>query len=257
MAFVEYEKKGHVVTVTMNRPERLNAVGSEMRSGLNEAWQRFVEDPDARVAILTGAGRIFCAGRDIKEQAERGGRPGGRAGDTESVVGFFGVPETVKPLIAAVNGGAWGAAWYMVCGCDIAIAAETAVFAMTEVPTGTLGPALIPIMNIIPWLPASELMIRGNTITAQRAYELGLVNYVVPPEQLMPKAREIAEEIAGLPPLHVQKTKELLMMARPRANTYVHNVAWPQATRFLNSTEDTKEAANAFAQKRKPVFKGR
>lgn len=258
MAVVEYEKSGHVVTITMNRPERLNAFGSLMREELSKAWLEFMKDEGARVAILTGAGRVFCAGRDIKEQAERGGNTtGASVAGGPNVLGFYLVPDTVKPIIAAVRGGAWGAGWYMVCGSDIAIAADDAVFAMSELPTGIIGPAFFPILNQVPWLPGCEIVLRGHRITAQRAYELGLVNHVVPPDRVMPLAMEIAEEIAGLPPVHVQKTKEMLMAVRPRPNTYVHTIAFPQAMQYLMTLEDTREAAMAFAEKRKPVFKGR
>src|SRR5262249_16132838 len=101
MAIVDYQQHGQVVTITMNRPERLNAFGLQMRHELSRAWQRFLADPQARVAVLTGAGRMFCAGRDIKEQAERGGLTAA-ASPTPQVLGFFLVPDTVKPIIAAV-----------------------------------------------------------------------------------------------------------------------------------------------------------
>ena len=257
MAIVEYEQDGHVTTIMMNRSDRLNAVGTEMHNALARAWQRFMDDSNARVAILTGTGRAFCAGRDIKEQAERDGRTGPNPERIAGVLGFWFVPDTTKPIIAAVNGGAYGLGWYMVCGSDIAVASESAVSAMSELPTGIIGPAFLPIMNQIPWLPASEIVLRGHTISAQRAYELGLVNYVVPADDVLPRAKAIAEELAALPPLHVQKTKEMLMMSRPRPNTYTQTIAWPQAMQYLGKLEDTREAAMAFAQKRKPAFQGR
>jgi enoyl-CoA hydratase/carnithine racemase len=255
---VAYEKQGPIATLRLNRPERLNAFGMQMRDELNACWTDVIDDPQVRVVILTGTGtRAFCAGRDIREQAERGGRLGGPTEGQRNVLGFFLVPEMDKPIITAVNGGAWGAGWYMVCGSDIAIAADHAVFAMSEVPTGVIGPVAMPVMMNIPWLPGSELALRGHQISAQRAYELGMVNYVLPGDQVMPKALELAEEIAALPPRHVQVTKRQLNMARPRMQTYQATVAFPEAGAYLNGLDDTREAAQAFAEKRKPTFRGR
>ena len=254
--YVKYEVDGHVATITMNRPERLNAFGSPLANDLGGAWAEAVGDDHIRVVVLAGEGRIFCAGRDIKEQAERGGGARVRSGG-DSILGFYYVPDTDKPIISAVQGGAWGAGWYMCCGSDIVVAADDARFAMAELPTGVIGPAFVPILNNLPWLPGSEIVLRGHQITAQRAYELGLVNHVVPAAELMTTARELADELAGLPPVHVQVTKRQLMMARPRPTTYQHAIALPQALDGLFKLEDTKEAAEAFAEKRKPIFKGR
>jgi len=256
--YVKYEVDGHVATITMNRPERLNAFGSLLRNDLGGAWTEAVADDDIRVVILTGEGRIFCAGRDIREQAEKGGNKLGRTGPSRAdVLGFYLVPDTDKPIISAVRGGAWGAGWYMACGSDIVVAADDARFAMSELPTGIIGPAFVPILNNLPWLPGSEIVLRGHQISAQRAYELGLVNHVVPADEVMSTAQELAEEIGGLPPVHVQVTKRQLMMARPRGHTYQNEIAFPQALQGLMKLEDTKEAAAAFAEKRKPIFRGK
>ncbi|MBM4414788.1 MAG: enoyl-CoA hydratase/isomerase family protein [Chloroflexi bacterium] len=257
LRYVVYEPRGAVAVLRMNRPERLNACGAEMLAELNTCWQEVMRDPAVRVAVLTGTGRAFCAGRDIREQAEAGGRPTARPGDGRSVLGFFFVPDMDKPIVCAVNGGAWGLGWFMVCGSDIAVASSEAVFAMSEVPTGVIGPAFIPLMNQLPWLPGSELVLRGQRIRAQRAYELGLVNYVVPPDQVLPRALDLAEELATLPPAHVRATKRQLLMARPRPSAYQATVAFPQASAALFELEDTKEAAQAFAEKRRPVFRDR
>jgi enoyl-CoA hydratase/carnithine racemase len=256
LRYVVYETRGAVAVLRMNRPERLNACGADMLAELNACWTEVVRDPAVRVAVLTGTGRAFCAGRDIREQAEAGGRATARPAD-RSVLGFFFVPDMEKPIVAAVNGGAWGLGWFMVCGSDIAVASAEAVFAMSEVPTGVIGPAFIPLMNQLPWLPGSELVLRGQRIGAQRAYELGLVNYVVPPDQVLPHALEIAEELAALPPAHVRATKRQLLMARPRPSAYQATVAFPQASAALFELEDTREAAQAFAEKRRPVFRDR
>jgi enoyl-CoA hydratase/carnithine racemase len=257
------EKIGHIYHMRLNRPERLNAIGTQIRHDLGQAWYEFENDPEMRIAVVSGEGRIFSAGRDIREQAERGGNS--TTGGIEvtnpdapvSKTGFYGVPDTDKPIITAVQGGAWGAGFYIVCGSDICVAAEGARFAMSEIPTGIIGPALFPILQNLPWLPGSEICIRGHQFDAQRAYELGIINHVVPESELMSTAMDIAEEIAGLPPIHVQVTKQQLMMARPRPNTYQNDIAFPQALQSLMPLDDTKEAAMAFAEKRTPIFKGR
>ena len=253
--FIKYEVADHVATITLNRPERLNAFGWQLIDELAEAWKEAIADDGARCILLTGEGRIFSAGRDIKEQAERGA-PRGRH-TLPAIFNYYHVVDTEKPIVAAVCGGAWGAAWRMCCGCDIVVAAADARFAFSEVPTGIIGPAFVPILNNLPWLPGSEIVLRGNQISAQRAYELGLVNHVVPSDQVLHTARDLAEEIAGLPPLHVQATKRQLMMARPRVSAYQSEIAFDDAIAGLVDLEDTREAAAAFAEKRKPVFKGR
>ena len=250
LQFVKYEMDGHVATITLNRPERLNAVGSEIADDLVAAWDIAIHDDEVRVVILTGEGRIFCAGRDIKEQAALGGHTTGARGRTLS-------PYTTKPVVCAVRGGAWGAGWALAYNSDIVVVADDAVFAMSEVPTGTIGPTSFGVINNVPWLAANEILIRGHQISAQRCYEIGLANHVVPSDQVMQVAREIAEEIAALPPRHVQVTKEQLMMARPRLSQYQNAVELKQAQDYLYALEDTKEAADAFAEKRTPVYHGR
>lgn len=255
--FVLYEVDGHVAVITMNRPERLNAFGQVMGDELGGAWMEAMDDPQVRVIILTGAGRVFSAGRDIKEQAERGLRPSRLAESRARVLGFQLVPNTTKPIISAVRGGAWGAGLYMVCGSDIAVLADDATIAFSSVPTGVLGSALVPLMNGLSWLPGCEMMLRGHRFSAQRAYEVGLANHVVPSDEVLPVARSIAEEIAALPPVHVQETKRQLMMARPRSTAFQLTIDYPQAQQSLFALDDTTEAAAAFAEKRKPVFTGR
>ena len=253
--FVNYSVEGHVATIAMNRPERLNAYGSQLREDMTGAWAEAVADDNVRVIILTGEGRIFCAGRDIREQAERGGAAPAPAAPGN--LNYFGVPDTDKPIIAAVRGGAWGQGWFMACGSDIVIAADDARFAMSEVPTGIIGPAFIPLKMNIPWLVGSEIVLRGHQISAQSAYDAGLLNHVVPSDQVMTLARDIAEEIAALPPRHVQVTKRQLAMARPEPSHYQSEVAFGQGRDELMALDDTREAAQAFAEKRTPVFQGR
>ena len=256
LQYVKVEKLGHVYHIRLNRPERLNAIGVQVRHDLGQAWYEFEHDPEMRIALVSGEGRIFSAGRDIREQAE--GRPEVDNPDAPvSEPGFYGPPETNKPIVTAVQGGAWGAGFYIVCGSDICVAAEGARFAMSEIPTGIIGPALFVVLQNLTWLPGSEIVLRGHQFDAQRAYELGIINHVVPESELMSTAMDIAEEIAALPPVHVQVTKEQLNMARPRPRTHQMNIGFPRALNQLMELEDTREAARAFAEKRTPVFHGR
>ncbi|MSQ14552.1 MAG: hypothetical protein EXR50_01635 [Dehalococcoidia bacterium] len=250
LRYAKYEKDGHVVTITMNRPERLNAFGQELRGDLATAWHRFIEDDEAWVAILTGAGRAFCAGRDIKAQAEGAQRSDSLHLD---VFGRYHVPDIAKPIVAAVNGFAFGAGFFMVLGCDIRVAGESAVFAMTEVPTAFLGPYHMAVTNVIPWAIASEIALLGNRVSAQRCYEVGLVNKVVPDSEVMDAAREFAEQLVSLPPLHLRKTKELMLKTRIWA-TKEQRQEEQEARDFLMTLADTREAASAFVEKRTPRF---
>ena len=256
--FVRYGVEGHVATIALDRPERLNAVGAQMAGELGGAWQEAIADDGVRAVILTGEGRVFCAGRDIREQAERGGAAGrGPAAAGGAPLGYFGVPEIDKPIVAAVRGGAWGLGWFMCCGSDIVVAAEDARFAMSEIPTGIIGPAFIPLVTNVSWLAGSEIVLRGHPIGARRAYELGLVNHLAPAEGTLPLARELAAELAALPPRHVQATKRQLTMARPRPSAWQSAIEFPRAAAELMALDDTREAALAFAGKRAPVFRGR
>ena len=253
MAFVEYELNNRVAVIRMNRPERLNALSGEMSDQLKACFARFMEDDDAWVGILTGTGRGFCAGRDVKAQAE-GGKP--PEPTYTANWNIFGVPDTDKPLIAAVNGYAIGAGWYMAAGCDIRVAARSARFGMGEIPTGVLGPYWFPVAEVIPWSIGAEFTLLGDHVTAERLYELGMVNEVVEDGRVLEAAMAWAERFLKLPPLHVRRTKALMAAMRqaPKADMIEREM---EARRFLNALDDTKEAAAAFAEKRTPNYTGR
>ncbi len=247
-----YENRGQVALVTINRPESRNAINHGVREGLRTAWERFEHDKDARVAILTGAGTAFCAGADLKEMAQTklGALP-------RSFLPILNVNvRATKPVIAAVNGGAYAGGWALAQMCDLIIASETARFAISEAKVGRGMPWAVPLTHMIPQKILLETLLTGDPISAQRAYEIGFVNHVVPPEQLMPKAIAIAETIANNAPLTVAAAKEMVYLA-----TDMGRLAGLEAARHLfdhvYKSEDALEGPRAFSEKRKPQWKGR
>jgi enoyl-CoA hydratase len=248
-----YENRGRVVLITLNRPESRNAINREVREGLTAAWQRFANDGEARVAILTGAGdKAFCAGADLKEMAHT---------KLGSLPRNFLLTLNVnihmsKPVIAAVNGVAYAGGWALVQMCDLVVASTSARFAITEAKVGRGMPWAVPLTHMIPQKVLLEILLTGDPITAQRAYEIGFVNHVVPQDQLMPKALALAETIAENAPLTVAAAKEMVYLA-----TDTGRMAGLEAARHLfdhvYSSEDAQEGPRAFAEKRKPQWKGR
>jgi enoyl-CoA hydratase/carnithine racemase len=248
-----YENRGRVAVITINRPESRNAINRGVREGLAMAWERFEKDADARVAILTGAGdKAFCAGADLKEMAQTklGSLP-------RNFMPTLNVNiHVTKPVIAAVNGAAYAGGWALVQMCDIVVASESARFAITEAKVGRGMPWAVPLTHMIPQKVLLEILLTGDPISAQRAYEIGFVNHVVPAEQLMTKALAIATTIAENAPLTVAAAKEMVYMA-----TDTGRMAGLEAARHLFDhvyrSEDAQEGPRAFAEKRKPQWKGR
>jgi enoyl-CoA hydratase/carnithine racemase len=248
-----YEHRGQVAVITINRPESRNAINRGVREGLAEAWERFENDKDARVAILTGAGdKAFCAGADLKEMAQTkmGSLP-------RNFLPTLSVNlHVTKPVLAAVNGVAYAGGWALVQMCDIVVAAETAQFAITEAKVGRGMPWAVPLTQMIPQKMLLEILLTGDPISARRAYEIGFVNHVVPAHQVMPKALALAETIAGNAPLTVAAAKEMVYLA-----TDMGRRAGLEAARHLFDhvyrSEDAQEGPRAFAEKRKPRWQGR
>ena len=251
--FVQYEVENHVARITLNRPERLNAFTQEMGLAFRGALLDFDNDDDAWVAIITGTGRSFCAGRDIKEQVEAGEANVSRYSYEYNI---FGIVDTDKPMIAAVNGFAIGLGWYITVGCDFRIAAESAQFGMAEIPTGLMGPYWFSGVESLPWCIGAELTLIGDRIDARRAYQYGLLNEVVPDDQLLETAEHWAERVLALPPQHVYRTKALMRSMRNMPDAPLLDRE-AETREYLNALEDTMEAAYAFAEKRTPQFKGR
>jgi enoyl-CoA hydratase/carnithine racemase len=252
---VIYEKHGHIVLIKISRPEVLNALNVETLSKLKESWINFNEDDDAWVAILTGDGEAFCVGADLKEIASlspeerlRMKRPGGI---------HKGV-EVLKPVIAAVNGKAYGGGCELALACDIRIASEKASFALTEVSVGLIpgGGGTQRLPRIVPLGVAFELLFTGRSVDANEALKIGLVNKVVPHESLMDESFSLAESICQRAPLAVRAAKEAVLKGLHMPLEYALRLE----TLFmhdLRQTEDAIEGPRAFAEKRKPKFKGR
>ena len=254
---VLYEKQGNIVTITLNRPDSLNAINRQLRGELADAITQFDGEPDAFVAIITGAGRAFCSGRDLKERAEDNAA-GVQARATQSMSPDrpYMWPQTWKPLIAAVNGFALAGGWSIAQMCDLRIAAEDAKLGITETkwsllpPFGTILPKMIPLSAVL------ELVFTAQPITAQRAYDIGFLNKVVPGEDLMEEAMGMAQTIAENAPLAVQSFKELAYRGLNMSTQDISSLTYHMYDQLL-TTEDSKEGPKAFAEKRKPQWQGR
>src|SRR5215471_2269803 len=250
---VLFEKKGAIAYVTINRPERLNACDFETYETLAKIWGEFRDDPTLRVAILTGVGeRAFSAGSDIKANYVE------RPGEEPQNILFPLLFDLYKPIIAAINGHANGGGLEQALCCDIRVAAEHAQFGLGEVRLGWLpgagGTQRLP--RLIPLGRALEMLYTGNRIEAQEALRLGLVDHVVPMDQLMRKCEEIAAEICKSAPLAVQRIKEVALrgLDLPLAGGLRLE---RDAYEWLTKTHDASEGARAFAEKRAPVWQGK
>lgn len=249
------ELKDGVLVVTINRDARRNAIDPETSAMMEEILNDAEKNPEVRVIIITGAGeRSFCAGEDLAAFDENG--------ECQTIMahGFAGMTERVstKPIICAANGTAVAGGLEIALACDLIVAAEHARFGLSEVKVGLLATSggLIRLPNVIPRKVAMEMCLTGKLIDAKRAYEVGLVNYVVPADEVMNKAMELAETIAANAPISLRLTKEIFHIAP--------QVSFEDAQRFCNrcwdyveKTEDAKEGPQAFLEKRKPNWQGR
>lgn len=242
-----------IAVITLNRPETRNALGREIRQGLFAAWDRFERDPALRVAILTGAGeKAFCAGGDLKEMMETSLAVPPRA--------MFPFPgdniELSKPTIAAVNGVAFAGGWMIAQACDLCVASTSAKFAITEVKVGRSSPWAAPLIHMIPQRVMMEIVLTGKPITAQRAYEIGLVNRLAEPAKLMDAALELAAEILEGAPLSVRAARETVMLSTEMGRSAALKAA-RHASESAYLSGDAQEGPRAFAEKRRPQWQGR
>ena len=257
-----YEVKDGIATLTLNRPDRLNALGGSLREDLHDAVTRSADDPEVRVMVITGAGKGFCSGGDVKAMGEA------KAGQRERPLiekiapgrdrTLLAMREAPQPIIAAVNGAAAGAGMNLALGCDIRIASTAARFTQAFVKRGLHpdwgGTYFLP--RVVGTAKACEMIFTGDVIDAAEAERLGIVSRVVAPEELMPAAYELARRIAAGPPVAIRLAKrsiyansELDLRAALQVETMAQNICF--------ETEDATEGIRAFGEKRAPTFKGR
>lgn len=256
---IEVERRGGVLEVTMKRA-KANAIDLATSQALGEVWSEFRDDPELRVGILTsGLDRFFSAGWDLKEAAE-GVRP-----DADYGVGGFGglqeLPGANKPVIAAVGGMAVGGGFEMALCCDLILASDQARFCLPEIKAGVLADAAtVKLPRRLPYHIAMDLLFTGRWMEAEEAHRWGLVNEVLPPDHLLPRARELASLLADGPPLVFAAIKEVL---RETEGLRFHEALELITSRRLEtvdrlySSEDQLEGARAFAENRDPVWKGK
>jgi E-phenylitaconyl-CoA hydratase len=249
-----------VAVITLNRPAVRNAMNRELSQALMEALQRVRADEDIRAAVITGAGRTFCAGADLKERAQSG-----RAADasvasvieTSGMASFARLPME-KPLLAAVDGYCLAAGFELALTCDLRICTPEARFGLPEITRGFFpgggGPQRL--MRAIPQAVAMDMILTGDPIDAATALRVGLVSRIVAPDELLPTARHIAQRIASHAPLAVKAVKEVAQSALDE--TLEQSLRFGSALRWIiGQTEDAREGPRAFAERREPRYQGR
>jgi enoyl-CoA hydratase len=256
MAIVEYEQRGHVAVLTINRPEARNAVNGEVASGVEAAIDRMEDDPDTWVGVLTGAGTVFSAGADLKAIST-----GQAAGLSTERGGFAGIArrERTKPVIAAVDGPALAGGCEIVLACDLVVASTNAKFGVPEVKRSLVaaGGGLFRLPKLLPPRIAMELVLTGDPIDAERAYALGFVNEVVAAGQAVDAAVALAERICVNAPLAVRESRKVVLTA---LGTDDEEQLWKlsnAAFAKVAGSEDFAEGPRAFIEKRAPEWKGR
>jgi len=265
MALVDYQMQGHVAVITLNRPDARNAINPEVAVRLADAWQEVKDNDQVRVAVLTGTGSAFCAGADLGQLIPMisGARKPENEWD-ERVMNEPGIASRAllrnfdpeKPVIAAINGHAIAGGMEVVQGTDIRISVPAAKFGVQEVKWAIFpaGGSTVRLPVQMPYAKAMELLLTGDLISAEEALQLGFLNYVT--DDILGKAMEIAEKIAGNGPLAVRairrSVKECLGKPEKEALRIENEISGP-----VFQTDDAKEGPRAFMEKRKPEYKGR
>ena len=260
---VLYAVADHVATITLNAPQRMNTISGPMLGALTQRLQRANDDSEVRVAILTGAGRVFCAGLNLEAQRQGKDTISVGSGVTRTSIDLRNTPPTVlhamdTPVICALNGSAAGYGMDLALGCDIRIMARSAKMAAAFVKRGVVpesgGTWHLP--RLLGWSKAAELIFTGRTLDAARSLELGLVSEIADDAAVLHRARQVAAEIAANAPLAVQAAKRMMRMGwNEPFNEHVHHVFLQLLP--LMQTEDFREGIGAFLEKRPPTFTGK
>lgn len=259
----------HVVTVTIDRPEARNAMDMEMFAQLRQAWERFDEDAAAWVAIVTGVGKDFCVGADLKTYIPQITELSKQisAGEVDKL-GAYRLDDGVKavlrgvkiykPIIAAVNGTCVAGGMEMLGGCDLRVASDTATFGVLEPKRGLFagGGTTVRLPRQVPFPAAMELLLCADRVPAQRAMDMGLLNEVCAPGELMERARHYAGRITANGPLAVRKTKESVLRGLATDMREAYKIE-SDISRQVFASEDAKEGPKAFAEKRPPLWQNR
>ncbi|GAA1021292.1 enoyl-CoA hydratase [Acrocarpospora pleiomorpha] len=255
------ERDGHLVIVTMDRPEARNALSTDMLIGMAEAWAYISAEPGVRVGILTGANNTFCAGADLKAMGapSTDDRVRQRAAEIPNFhwKGLLREDMPTKPIISAIEGYAVAGGTELLVGTDLRVVAESATLGLFEAKRALfpMGGSAVRLPRQIPYAFAMDLLLTGRAITAPEAYRMGLINQIVPDGQALPKAIELAEDIASSGPLAVQAIlrtyRETLALPEDEALKISDNLGWP-----VIASEDAKEGSRAFREKRPPRYEG-
>ncbi len=257
MSLVSYELRDHIATITLNRPEARNAINGALREDLNAAWNRFRDDEDAWVGVLTANGDVYCAGADLKDGAGSVGTFAGTFWEKPTINSFESGMELFKPTIAAVHGPCIGYGLTGVLFCDFVIASTEATFCFPEVSIGI--PTIVGAIRLpqrIGWANAMELLLTGKPVDAQRAKETGLVWKLVEPDQLQEQAHSWARVLTEAAPLAQRATKEVAWRTA--------DMGWIESVRFgevmrkvVGATDDVAEGMAAWRDKREPHWRAR
>ncbi len=248
MSLVETEVVDQTLIIRMNRPERLNALGRELRTNLAEAWCTFRDSDDLEVAVFTGTGRAFCAGEDMKESLERGAPGLVDVGEDPFMDGTL-----QKPVIAAINGYAMGGGFMLVERTDLRVAVPAAIFEVSEAKRWLLGGFNHGFLANLPHPVATEMAL-GFRQSAERLHQVGFLNRLVEPDALMTTALEMAAHLLTLPPASRVNTVHMMRNMQPRVSPELEALA--ALLRNHGHQPDLMESRAAFAEKRKPVFQG-
>ncbi len=251
MSYIEIERDAGIMTVRLNRPDRMNALGTDMRNQLADAWCEFRDSADLEVAIFTGTGRAFCAGEDMKESVEKG-RVGASA-ESAARENPYNDGTLNKPVIVAINGFAMGGGFMLTERADLRVAVRGVTFESSEAKRWLLGGHSHGVVNNLPQVIATEIAFAFR-FTAERMYELGYLNRLVDADQLTPKARAMADHLLSLPPASRVNTLHMTRAMRGRVSDELE--AYAKLLHNHGAQSDRVESRKAFAEKRKPNWKG-